>query len=247
MQHPLIAKLEQFTRLSGEDKDAVRRATAERVRAVPAHDDIIREGEPPKVVNLVLSGWACRYKLLEDGRRQIVSFFLPGDICDFNVFILRSMECSLGTLTQVTLSELSRTAVERLTLDYPRVAQALWWETLVSHSIQREWTMNLGQRTAYERLGHLLCELFLRLQAVGRTDGDSCDLPLTQAELADAMGLSTVHVNRTLQELRASGLVVLRGRTLTIPDLAGLQAATMFNPNYLHFDRAGRHLDANVD
>jgi len=247
MLHPLIAKFEQFTRLSAEDKDAIRRATAERVRAVPSHEDVIREGEAPKVVNLILSGWACRYKLLEDGRRQIVSFFLPGDICDFNVFVLKSMDYSLGTLTQVTLSELSRGAIERLTLDFPRVAQAFWWESLVNHSIQREWTMNLGQRTAYERLGHLFCEVFLRLRAIGRIDGDSCDLPLTQAELADATGLSTVHVNRTLQELRAAGLVVLKGRTLTIPDLAALQDATMFNANYLHFDRSGRQLDANAE
>lgn len=246
MLHPLIAKFEQFTRLSAEDKEAIRRATAERVRAVPAHEDIIREGEAPKAVNVILAGWACRYKLLEDGRRQIISFFLPGDICDFNVFILRSMDHSVGTLTQVTLSELSRPTVERLTLDFSRVAQAFWWETLVNSSIQREWTLNLGQRTAYERLGHLFCELYLRLRAVGRADGDSCELPLTQAELADATGLSTVHVNRTLQELRGAGLVQLRGKTLTIPDLQALQDATMFNPNYLHFDRSGRHLDANA-
>src|SRR3712207_5466417 len=99
MQHPLIAKLEHFTRLSAEDKDAIRCLTAESLRAVQPHEDVIREGEPPNVVNLILAGWACRYKLLEDGRRQIVSFFLPGDICDMNVFVLKSMDHSVGALT----------------------------------------------------------------------------------------------------------------------------------------------------
>lgn len=123
--------------------------------------------------------------------------------------------------------------------------KALWWDTLVSVAIQREWTVNLGQRTAIERLGHLFCELFVRLRGIGLTDGDSCPLPLTQVELADAMGLSNVHINRTLQELRRAGLVVFKGKRLTIPDLAALQKVSLFNPNYLHLDHEGRHLDAN--
>ena len=130
-------------------------------------------------------------------------------------------------------------------MNHPRVTEAMWWDTLVSTSIQREWIVNLGQRDAFERVGHLLCELYLRLDGVGLTMGNSCELPLVQTDLADATGLSAVHVNRTLKELRAAGLIVLKGRMLHIPDLAALKAATMFNPNYLHLDHEGRMLDAS--
>lgn len=243
--NPLILKLEQFTKLSLEDKHALNLAASEGVRQIGARADIIREGDRPQSLNLILSGWACRYKHLEDGRRQIISFFLPGDLCDSHVFILRQMDHSIGSLTPVTFAQIPRRRVEEITLKHPRITQAFWWDTLVSAAIQREWVVSLGQRDALERMAHLMCEIFLRLQAVGQTDGHSCDLPLTQAGLADAMGLSVVHVNRTLQELRSSRLIVLKGRTLTIPDLPALQDAAQFNPNYLHLDAEGRHLDAN--
>jgi CRP-like cAMP-binding protein len=129
--------------------------------------------------------------------------------------------------------------------NYPRVTQALWWEALVNAAIQREWTLNLGQRTAYERIAHLLVELFCRLKSVRMTQGDSCDFPLTQNDLADAAGLTAVHVNRTLQELRRDGLIVLEHKRLTIPDLKRLAEAAMFNASYLHLDHEGRHLDSD--
>ena len=245
MNNPLVRRLELFTRLSSADKEAIVRASGEHVRLFNAHEDIIREGDRAKDVNLILSGWACRYKLLEDGRRQIIAFFVPGDLCDLNIFILKEMDHSIGTITAVRLAELSRETLETLTLGHPRVTQALWWHTLVTAAIQREWTISLGQRTALERMAHLFCEMFLRLRAVGLTQGNSCELPLTQGELGEATGLSTVHVNRTLQELRALGQIVLRGKTLTIPDLDLLRTTAAFNPNYLHFDREGAHLDAN--
>jgi CRP-like cAMP-binding protein len=245
MTCPLIRKLGQFTRLSVDDKRVLERAAGERVRQIGAHEDILREGEKPRAINLVLSGWAYRYKTLEDGRRQIIAFFLPGDLCDLNVYVLREMDHSVGALTPVTLAELPRTLLDEITLNHPRVTQALWWDTLVNAAIQREWTVNLGQRAASERLAHLFCELFLRLRAVGMTENNSCELPVTQAELADATGLSAVHVNRTLQDLRAVRLIVLKGKTLTIPDLDALMRAALFNANYLHLDRVGRQFDAN--
>jgi len=115
----------------------------------------------------------------------------------------------------------------------------VWWNSLVEEAIQREWTVNLGQRDAIERMAHLLCELFIRLRGVGLANEHGCDLPMTQAELADALGLSVVHTNRVLQDLRAQGLVTLKGKTLVIPDLDALMAAGLFNPNYLHLDRDG--------
>lgn len=244
MPRHFLRKLELFTRLSAADRQALEGVVGEKLRRVGPREDIVREGDSASHVSLILDGWACRYKQLEDGRRQIVAFFLPGDLCDTFIDVLREMDQSIGTLTPVTFAEISRDTLGAVAARHPRIMQALWWDTLVSASIQREWTVNLGQRSATERLGHLLCEVFIRLKGVGLTEGDHCVLPTTQADLADAMGLSTVHINRTLQELRGSGLIVLKGRNLTIPDLAALQAASLFTPNYLHLDHVGRHLDA---
>jgi CRP-like cAMP-binding protein len=241
---PLVRKLEQFVRLSSADRAFLTRAASERLRKFAPRVDIVREGERPKDVQLVVAGWACRYKQLEDGRRQVVSFFLPGDICDLNVFILREMDHSIGSITDVAIADLSREFFEEISAGYPRIVTALWWESLVDAAIQREWTLNLGQRTALERMAHLLCELLFRLRLAGLTNGDSCDFPLTQADLADASGLSKVHVNRTLQELRSANLIVLKGKTLVVPDLRRLMDAGLFNANYLHMEREGRQLDA---
>lgn len=240
----LALRLEAFTRLSSEDK-AVLAKVSKTSRVIPPRRDLIREGENPKYIHLMLDGWACRYKTLPDGRRQIVAFFVPGDFCDLNVYVLRQMDHSIGAITRLSVADINRDEMDRLTANYPRITQALWWEALVNASIQREWTLNVGQRTAYERLAHLLTELFLRLRTVNLTNGVSCDFPLTQNDLADATGLTAVHVNRTLQELRRDKLIELERRRLTIPDLQRLMDAAMFNPNYLHLDHEGRHLDAN--
>jgi len=241
----LIRKLEHFVRLSPADRAILVRASSERVRNFRPRIDIAREGDKPRDVHLILAGWACRYKQLEDGRRQIVSFFLPGDICDLNIFILREMDHSIGTITSVTIADLSREVFDEISAGHPRIATAFWWEGLVNSAIQREWTMSLGQRTASERMAHLLCEIFLRLRLAGLTREDSCDFPLTQSDLADATGLSKVHVNRTLQELRSAELIVLRGKSLTVPSLERLMNAGLFNANYLHMDHEGSRLDAN--
>lgn len=241
----LPRKLEQFTHLSRADKSALGVLARERVRRVAAREDIIREQEKPRGVTLILQGWACRYKALEDGRRQIVAFLLPGDLCDLDVFILREMDHSLGALTPVLVADIMAETLDEVMGRHPRITKALLWNQLVTAAIQREWTVSLGQRSAFERMAHLLCELFLRLRGVGLAEGGRCDLPLTQAELADATGLSAVYVNRTLQELRGQGLIALRGRELVIPDLKALQEAAQFNPNYLHLDRVGRQFDAN--
>jgi len=232
-------------RLSPADRAVLERAASERVRSFGPRVDIAREGDRPKDVQLILSGWACRYKQLEDGRRQVVSFFLPGDICDLNIFILREMDHSIGTITPVSIADLSRDFFDQIGAGHPRIVTAFWWESLVNSAIQREWTMNLGQRTASERMAHLLCEILVRLRLAGLTQADSCDFPLTQADLADATGLSKVHVNRTLQELRSAGLIVLKGKTLVVPNLGRLMNAGLFNANYLHMEREGSQLDAN--
>lgn len=245
MPHHLIRKLEHFTRLSDDDR-AVLQGLSRTVRLFEPGADIIREGDSPEHVNLFLDGWASRYKQLEDGRRQIVSFFVPGDLCDLHVFILREMDHAIAAITPVRLAQVPRDVLLGLIDRHPRITRALWWETLVNAAIQREWTVNLGRRTALERLAHLFCELFIRLRAIGLTDGNTCAFPITQLELADATGLTSVHVNRTLKEMRSAGLIILKGRQLTVPDLAALRKAALFNPNYLHLGRDGAHLSANA-
>lgn len=237
--------LEAFAKLSQDDRALIDRLLRKNVRDVGARRDLVREGDKPRAVNVVLEGWACRYKQLPDGRRQIVSFFIPGDLCDANVFILREMDHSIGAITKVRYAEILPDDFEHLMSSSPRITQALWWHELVVAAVQREWTTNVGQRSAYERIAHLLCELFIKLRQVGLTEGDSCDFPLTQMDLADATGLTSVHVNRTLQELRANGLIELASKRLRIPNLKALMGASMFNPNYLHLNREGAHLDAN--
>ncbi|GBU19633.1 MULTISPECIES: Crp/Fnr family transcriptional regulator [Methylobacteriaceae] len=235
--NPLARKLEHFTRLTAADKAVLDDLAALPHRTYAPHTDIVREGEPPRVMRLILSGWACHYKMLEDGRRQIVGFVLPGDLCDLNVPILRAMDHALAAITAVSLVEVSTDTLGAMTLNHPRLLRGLWWETLVREEILREWTLNLGQRDSLERTAHLLCELFVRLECVGLADGPKCPWPLTQTELADTLGISTAHTNRVLQELRTRGLIILRNRTLTIPDLKALQRVALFNPNYLHLER----------
>jgi CRP-like cAMP-binding protein len=230
--------------LSTDDRAALAQVSRN-VRFVEPRRDLVSEGDRPRYIHLVLDGWACRYKTLPDGKRQIVSIFVPGDFCDINVYILKHMDHSIGAITRLKVAMITPEEMSALTEGRPRVTQALWWHELVTTAIQREWTVNLGQRSAYERLGHLLVELYLRLKTVGRAQDGRCDFPLTQNDLADATGLTAVHVNRTLQELRRDGLIELERKQLHILDLERLRDVSMFNANYLHLEREGRHLDAN--
>lgn len=237
-------KLESFTRLSQEDRVALDRLT-KRVRTVDPRRDLISEGERPTHVHLILQGWAARYKTLMDGRRQIVGLFVPGDFCDLNIYILRRMDHTIGAITRLKVALITPDEMEWLTTNYPRVTRALFWTELVSAAIQREWLLNVAQRTAFQRLAHLFTELYLRLSAVGLTHDGGYDLPLTQNDLAETTGLTSVHVNRMLQELRRDGLIELERKQLRIPDVHRLMEVSMYNPNYLHLDHEGACVDAN--
>lgn len=237
MTDPLILRLSKFGPLGEEDRRALEQACRNR-RNVAARTELISEGDRPTCVYAVLDGWAARYTTLEDGRRQISAFLLPGDLFDLSLYLLREMDHSVGAITPLTVAEIPKAEFEALTERHGRVTRALMWHQLVLMAIEREWVTNVGLRSAYERLAHLFCEVFLRLEAVGMTDGDGCDFPPTQHDLADATGMTTVHVNRTLQQLRADGLLSLERKRLTIPDLTALKQASLFNPNYLHLGRS---------
>ncbi len=235
MSNPLLRKLANFTELSAEEKSAVDQSCGD-VRCFAAGEDVISQGDRTGGVKLLLEGFACRYKALEDGRRQVVAYFVPGDLCDLRVFILKRMDHSIGAVSASKVATISPENVLRLTHDYPALTRALWWSTLVEEAIAREWIVNVGQRNALERMAHLFCELLYRFRAVGLNDGMSCTLPLTQVELAETLGLSSVHVNRTLQALRKRKLITLENGTLTIDNLDELKELSFFDPDYLHLD-----------
>ena len=211
-------------------------ALALEVRHCAPHEDLILQGQQPEGVFLVMSGFAVRYKLLPDGRRQIVGFCLPGDLCDIRVGIVRHMDHTIGALTPLIAGVVQAEALHGVMEQHPRLARALWWSSFLEESIAREWIVNVGYRSAFERLAHCFCELYHRLEAVGLARDLTCELPIRQSELADTLALSAVHVNRTLMELRRSGLLSLNYRRLTIHDMPGLQAAAGFDPSYLHLD-----------
>ena len=231
----LIRKLERFEPWSVDERQSVLDAIDSTIR-LPAHAHLVQEGETPDGVHVVLEGFVCGYKLLPDGRRQIVSYCLPGDLCDLRTTLQPRMDCSIGTISQALVVRLSRERLREIILQSPRLACALWQTTLVEQAIAREWLINVGQRTAFSRAAHLLCEMFLRLRAIGLVQENTCEFPLTQTEIADTLALSTVHVNRTLMELRRSGLITLRDKQLTIHHLPSLEAAAGFDPAYLHLD-----------
>lgn len=234
----LIRKLELFGPLGGDDRQVIEAVTS-KPRSVASHTDIIHEGDTPNDVHLVLEGLCCRYKILPDGSRQIFAYLVPGDFCDLNIFILKEMDHGIATLAPSEIVDIPRSSILDL-CDRPRIARALWWVTLVDEATLREWIVNLGQRDAEERIAHLFCELPLRLQSVGLTTDGGFQLPLTQAELADTVGLSAVHVNRSLQSLRAQNLIEFKGKVLDIPDVHRLRAIAGFRSNYLHLDGAGK-------
>jgi CRP-like cAMP-binding protein len=232
---PLVAKLETFAPLPDDDRMALA-ALAAGARDVGARRSIIREGERPDHVHLIVEGWAARHKLLPDGSRQITAFLIPGDFCDLHVTILAEMDHSIATLTQAKVAYIPRGRMEALT-ERPTIARAFWWATLVDEAVLRSWIVNIGRRDAYHAIGHLMCELYLRLRNVGLADGHAFELPLTQQEIGDALGLTPVHVNRVLQRMRRDKLISFARGLLAIHDYRRLQQASGFNPNYLHIDR----------
>ena len=243
MPNKLTQKLELFGALPDEDRTLLDEVTAQS-RSVAARTDLIVEGDAPSDVHLILEGFACRYKIMPDGRRHIFAYMLAGDFCDLNVFILKRMDHSIGTLTPCVTVAIPRKRILEM-VERPQLARALWWATLVDEATLREWLVNLGHRPAEQRIAHLLCEIHLRLQVMGLAKGTSFKLPLTQEVIADTMGLSVVHVNRMLVQLREQGLIEIEGRSIDLLDIERIRAMCDFNPNYLHLE-GGRATQASV-
>jgi CRP-like cAMP-binding protein len=231
----LIRKLEGVLDLSDGERDVLLNLPMQ-VVDIRADQDLVREGDGPSRSFLILEGFACSYKMTGDGKRQILAFYVPGDIPDLHSLHLKVLDMSVVTMTPAKVGFIQHETLRDVCTRCPRIAATLWRDTLIDAAIFREWMINVGRRPAIARLAHVLCELVVRLRVVGLSHGHSCELPITQTELSDALGLSAVHVNRTLQELRGSGLIEWRGGTLTVLNWEKLKEVGEFDPTYLHLE-----------
>jgi CRP-like cAMP-binding protein len=217
--------------------DPVLRGRAYKARA---HHYLARDGEPLTHVHLILEGFASRYRLLSDGRRQITHLYLPGDLCDPSWLYAECVFQSIVSLTSVQTVQIGKQQLVDEARARPEVAHAIGSEVLRRDLMHAEWSLNLGRKSAVERIAHLFCELIVRLDHAGLVQDGHCALPLTQMDIADLMGLTPVHVNRVIRELRESNLAVMRSRQLHVPDLARLAQVALFDRRYLEIDRECR-------
>jgi CRP-like cAMP-binding protein len=229
----MIRKLDSIFPLSEEERQALQDLPVQ-ITVINADQDIVRIGDRPSQCCLLLEGYTCVYKLTSEGKRQIMALHVPGDIPDLQSLHLKVLDNSIATICPCTIGFIQHEDLRRVCERHPRVTAALWRETLVDASVFREWLLNIGRREAYTRMAHLLCEFLVRLKVVGLAEDGTFDLPITQVELADAIGTSTVHVNRVLQALRAEGLIETKSTQVTIPDWERLKEVGDFDPLYLH-------------
>lgn len=231
-----LKKLRQRTEISSEEERAIRNAVVE-TRKLPADTIAIRSGEHLNSSLILLDGWMARSKDLQSGERQVTELHVAGDFADLHAYTLKCLEHDILTMSDCTVAIVSHDRLKETFERHPRLGRIYWFATNVDAAIHREWALSLGQRSAISRMALLFCELYARLDSVGRTNGKGYEFPLTQRELAECLGLTVVHANRTLQELRRRRLVELENRQLTIRDRPGLEGVAEFDPAYLYLDK----------
>lgn len=233
MDNRFVQKLCGMAALGVADKVALGDATANPSRFA-ARQDLIREGDPPGPVFVMLEGWACRYKIMPSGSRQIMAFLMPGDSCDLHMKLLTKMDHSIQTLTPALVARIPRAQMDGLMSEHRAVADAMYTAQLVDEGIMRAWIVSMGRRSSIERVAHLTCELYLRVRNIGLTHDHQFALPLSQQVLADALGMTPVHINRVLKELRLSGAMAIKRGSVVIMDPVKLVQIAGFDENYLH-------------
>ena len=233
MVNRFVAKLREFVELTDKECETLARVTSN-PRDYKPRQDLIREGDQPGPVFVMMEGWAFRYKVIPNGSRQIMAFMMPGDACDLNVSMLATMDHSIQTATSAQVATISRQVMDEMMDAHPGIARAMYIAQLVDESTLRAWIVSLGRRSSAERAAHLLLELHIRAVRTGVAGQDGMELPLSQQILADALGMSTVHINRVLQELRQSGAIALRRGVLHIRNPAALTKFSGFDAGYLH-------------
>ena len=236
LQSPLTRKLSAFVALSRTDLETLARYHRRR-RTFQSGHQMIHEGQRNQSAFIVAEGWACAFKLLPDGERQIVDFQIPGDFLGLRSILFRTADHSIEAVTRIEASEVLAPEIFDSFSDAPRLATAVLWAASRDEAMVVEHLVNLGRRSAEVRMAHFLLELSARLHLVGIGDRSGFECPLTQYHLADALGLSAVHVNRVLRHLREEGLVTFQNGRVKIDDLDGLVSLANFDVAYL--DQAG--------
>lgn len=229
----LIHKLRLRDTVTDEEAGILRDAIS-RVEAVPAGRTLVVPGAPLEESMLIVSGFAARYKDLNDGQRQITDIQVAGDFTDLHAFVLKRLEHHIGALTPLCAAWVPHSALKRISEEQPHLLRMLWMSTLIDSAIQRERMLSIGRRSAVARIAHLVCELYVRLELVKKVDGNSFAFPVTQLDMADVTGLTAVHVNRMLRQLRDEGLMTFRGGMVEIHDPKGLEKVAGFDRTYLY-------------
>jgi CRP-like cAMP-binding protein len=235
----LLLKLRARDLLTGEEEEVLRASVSD-IREYPAGRTIVRTGTTLSASTLLIEGIVCRYKDLSDGQRQIMELHVTGDFVDLHGFLLKQLDHNVGAMTPVRVASVPHDALRGITETHPHLGRMLWFSTLLDAAIHREKILSIGRRSAMARIAHIFCELAVRLRTVGLADDEGYELPLTQADLADVTGLTSVHVNRMLKKLRDEDLLTFRGGTVTIGDWDRLQRMAEFDPTYLHLERQPR-------
>ena len=231
-----LKKLRLRTPISSEEERVIRSLLAE-TREVAADQMLVRSGDRLNQSLLLLDGWLVRCKDLPSGERQILEIHLAGDFADLHGFTLQRLDHDIVSLTRCVIGIVPHERLKAITENHPHLTRVYWLFTNIDASIAREMALSLGQRPAISRMAHLFCELHVRLGIVGRTTDRMFEFPLTQRELSECLGLTVVHVNRTLQELRRRRIIEAENRQVTILDKLALEALAEFDPNYLQLDR----------
>jgi len=237
----LLRRLESIFDLTAADRAELSGLPMRRQK-IEEGQDIVQEGSRPSSSFLILEGFVCSYKLTGEGKRQIPAFYVPGDMPDLHSLHLRTVDTSFRTISKTSIAIIQHRALHKLFERSYRLASAFWRLTLIDASLFREWETNMGQRDAKTRLAHVLCEIVIRLRCVGLVSDDRCPLPMTQQDLGDAMGLTNIHVNRMMQNLRRDGLISISDGWLQILDWSALKARGDFDPMYLHLEHPEQHL-----
>lgn len=232
MVNPLILNLQQRDVIAPLERAALENIVT-RVEHYRAGQDIVTEGSHPKESCLMIEGFSARAHVIEQGQRQLTAVHVPGDFVDLHSLLLKVMDHGVVALTNCVVSKVPHESLKAISAEYPHLTRMLWLSTVVDAAIHRAWIVSMGRRSSIAQVAHLLCELYLRLKAVGLTQEYGFDLPITQVQLGDMLGRSVVHVNRILQFLRRKELIAWRGTSLTILDWERLQAIAGFDPNYL--------------
>ena len=236
---PFFRKILLRDELGIEEQRAIAAAADQRLE-FGVGENLVEEGDRPLSSMLVVKGLTCRYRIMADGERQLTAIHLPGDFVDLHSFLIKEMDHSVGALTECTIITFPHERLVRVTERFPHLTRMLWLLTLLDGAMHREWLVGMGRLSAAQRTAHLICEIYTRLEVLGLATGHRFDFPITQAALADAVGISAVHVNRVLQELRQRNLITWDGGPAQILDWDALVQAAEFDPLYLHVVREPR-------